>query len=969
MVFNDRVDAATVSFTTITIVEKVTGSSPPGQFLVDGSRVVFRPALLETPTGLQFGFIDGAEYEVRLAASPQTAVVHSRIGRPNTTPLTCVVRTSGIADLVPGDPSVSFTPNAANPPPTRDFDIVITFNDLMQKFQLVDPQTGESPTISVKLVEQSPGGTLEIDVMGTFTAELDQDSLTTKVIFDAVSDYPGNKNGSRTLRLDFSPQISDLAGNTLSNSGSFTIPLPASSTTPGSFEETFDDQTQEDGMGSVATLWGNPAGYLDSGLDPVTGLHKGGGHGVLGAFSPASDFEFDTDTTTFLVSEYENLIGEDIIIDATNGNHVFMFESIHIPPGITVSAIGTNPLRLVSRGEIIVEGTLAADGEAAPSNFAKFFPILRESISNESTQGVTPLESKGGDPALGKLTGGAGGKGGWAWYNVVVYYDENNPDPYQNQGFAPDPGRYVDFLQSDAAHGFNGEGIGGYVPVGRPLLTPGDIPTDLQNGCGMGSWAWPLVSNGYFRDPVNFADPVTIRTHLNPTTSLYENIVTHRARGGGGGGFWTEGQQGNFYDEDSTDPLGNRLGDNPDLNEPVIDAPNDIWEYNVDYAWDSVNGGSVMDASGGMVDLLTLYAGIETLNPYAVGGSLLLGGAGGGGAGSGEHGSYDDPLWQTPGLVDTYRNSDGAGGGAGGGAMQLQGGNRLTVSGELRAEGGDGGDSEFMVNIPYQPENLISIARPGDAGGGAGSGGSILLQICGDLQVDADAISVAGGEGGLGSVGNHGGDGGSGLIRFETATGSQSLAELQAMVMPDEAVDLTPIGQNGVPNVAPLATSWMNGDGDILATDGTLFRGNSSGVRSLWYGPDDEIFVITVSDYEFVCEYDRMDGNGPQELRFGPNSADGTTDPGVTEIWVAMQVAFSSSSGGGPFEPDPGTESTWVIPGFNGVTDGLLEIQSNFMRIFRYQIVFDHDLIQTRIGTNAGAYFRVREVSMDWDGD
>ncbi|KAA3608180.1 MAG: hypothetical protein DWQ01_14000 [Planctomycetota bacterium] len=959
--FNDKVDPATVSFTTISIVERTTGSSPPGSFLVEGSQVIFRPALLETQSGIRFGFTDGANYEITMLASPQTSVVRSRIGRPNTTALSCVVQTNGVADLVPGNPEVSFTPNQSQPPTQKNFSFEIIFNDLMQKFQLVDPDTGESPTIGVTLVDESiPGRVLEVAVSGTFEASLDQDLLQTVVTFTPDAPFPGNKNGGRYLRLEFSPQIADLAGNTLANSGTFTVPLPDSVIVPGSFLEGFADESQLDPLTSVSGLWAGTAGSLDSGLDPTTGKHSGGGHGLLGPFAPTADFTFDTDGMTFLASEWDIFIQEDVVVDGSLQSPVFMFDQFNVPAGVTIHATGANPLRIATRGEAVVNGVLDVSGEDAPNNFGKYFPILWELIDTiESSLDVTRANAEGGVPGMGALGGGSGGTGGQAWYLLNNYFDSSK-NTYTSG--IPDPTRFRDGINSDTVHGYNGEGIGGAVSSGRPLLSPDQMAVDRANGGGMGSWAWPPSSNLV---PAPTGNKV-IQSHFNTVSGLYYKIALHRSRGGGGGGFWSDGTAGGYYDSSGTDPLGVAFSSAPEIYDPVIDESRDAWEYNSLLAWDELDAQAIPDAAGGVADLLTNFPGVETLDPNHANGNRLLGGAGGGGAGCGEHGSWDDDALSTDGFIDTYRNGDGGGGGAGGGALQFQVGGRLAVGGLIQATGGHGADSEFMSNVPHFDINAIIYGTPGDAGGGGGSGGGILIQVAGDMTVDPDAVDVQGGRGGIGSAGNHGGEGGSGLVRFETATGSESLATLQAMVVPDGAVDLAPIGQAGSANVSAVANAFMTGEGDITASDGSLFRGNSSGVRSLWYAPDAAILLLTFESYAIRCSYDAQDGNGVQSLVFDLSNP---PDPGVTPIWVAFQTGFGNPAPGAPVEPDEGSESEWIIPGFGTITDGLVELQASLARMVRFQIVFDHDLLATLIGTNPGAYFQVDSVEFGWEGD
>lgn len=953
LTFNDEVDPATVSFTTLQILQRDNGTSPVGQFLVDGNRVIFRPALIETPTGVLFGFEDGADYLITLFAAPESAVIRSTIGRPNTTPIVCTVRTEGVADLVPGRPRVSFTPDAAHPPTSREFDITMVFNDLMQRAQLVDPVTGESPTIRVVVVDSTTGQTLESEVPGTFTATLDRDSLTTTVVFHPAVPFPGSGAGFqggpplRQLRLDFASQIADLAGNTLENSGSFLVPLPDTEPRPGSFQEDFLDFTGLDPAGSTAGLWAAVPGFLDSGLDPVTGVHHGGGSGVLGTFAPEEDFVFDTDDMTLAAADTDNPLGMDLRV--VGG--VFMFDEIHIPAGVTVRAQGSRPLRLFSRGQFVVEGTLDLSGEDAPPNFGKYFPPGAENVVGEDEGNMNLFEAFGAEGGQEKLGGGRGGRGGAAWYTLPDYYNEALPN---FQSGNPDPNRFQDGLISNTVHGHSGQGVGGRRPLGTPLARAAQVAVDRSYGSGIGSLAWPPESNLVLDDGLQ---PRHMAAHQDPVSGIWLNHALHRARGGGGGGFWTDGLPGMAFDPTGTDPLGLPLV------EPVADPAAGVFEYNAFLDFDQRAGGGTPDGAGGRFDP-ALYPGIETLDPEA---GLLLGGAGGGGAGSGEHGSWSVDPANTDGAIDTYRNGDGAGGGAGGGAVQIQVGGRAAISGAVSVEGGDGGSSAFMLEVPYSPANAITIGKPGDAGGGGGSGGSILFQVNGNLdEIAPDSLRLAGGKGGLGSAGNHGGDGGAGLIRFETLTGLEGLSTLQALVDPDASVDLAPIGQPGVPNVTRLQAiiPGDTGDGTVVTGNGSwTFNGNASGVRSLWYAPDSTLSHLSITGWRVVCRYD--DGSGEQVEVF---DQDHPTEPGVTPIWVAFQTGWGMPAFGQPVEPD--VLNPWVVPGFDGIGGGLARIQSHLWRMIRFQIVFDMDLVRnTRTGTAPGAYYRVDQVVLEWSGD
>ncbi|TAH34990.1 MAG: hypothetical protein EYC70_14460 [Planctomycetota bacterium] len=960
--FNDRVDPATVSFTTIPIVETGTGSTPPGAFIVQGRTVIFRPALLLTDTGITFGFEEGGEYEIRLFASPDSNVVRSTIGRPNTTPLRCIVTASGVVDLVPGRPTVSFTPNAADPPAGREFVITMVFNDLMQVGQLVDPETGTSPTLRAVVVDESVSPALETTVDGVYEAVLDRNSLTTTVTFTAFSPYPGNHDGQRYLRLDFAGQIGDLVGNTLANAGSYVIPLPAAPTTEGSFVESFDDLSQLDSPASTAGLWAAPPGALDSGLNPVTGRHRGGGSGILGRFEPAGDFSFSTDSMTLGADEFDTLTGQDVTV--TKG--VFLFDSIRIPAGVVVRASGNWPLRLYARGEIVIEGTLDVTGESAPENFGKYFPTNAENIDGEDQGGISVAEASGGIEGRGGPGGGSGGHGGASWYLLTDppkdYYDESKNN---FQSGSPDPTRFVnrldpfDNVSGFRAYGGNGDGVANRNSTGDAWARAADIATDRRNGAGMGSWSWPLRSNSVPYPA--FTNDVRILSHFDPLPGRYLSFSLHRARGGGGGGFWSDGEQGWVFDPNGTDPLGNPLL------EPTIDSTAQVFEYNSLYTWDTRVSGTVPDGAGGDFDV-SLKPGIETLEPSTTATSnLLIGGSGGGAAGMSQHGSWNAAPSATRGTLDTYRTCDGGGGGGGGGGLQLHGGGRFAVSGLVSANGGGGGSSTFMLDVPYSPPNAVTLGPPGDAGGGGGSGGSILVEVNDGLEeVGADVISVEGGAGGLGSAGNHGGSGGSGLVRFETLTGSEGLPELAALVAPDGAVDLAPVGQPGVPNRTAQAAQILDGD---ITLNGDTINSNASGVRSLWFLAPEDLLQLFIAGWTVTCEYST--GGAPQTLVF---DQDQPPQPGLPDtqdpnpIWIGFQTGWGPP---GATEPDPLTVGGWVVPSRNpaGIGGGLAQIQANLWRMLRFQVVFDQDLVAALIGTHPNAYFRVTEVRIDWSGD
>lgn len=976
--FNQDVDPATVNFSSISITSITDGSSPLGSFLVNGPRVTFRPALIETSGGLTFGFTDGFTYRIEIPSEGPN-VVRSESGRPNSNFIHGTITIDGIADLVPGPPTiVSYDPNPEDPPTTNDFLITIVFGDILRTSQLADPLTGESALVTVSVADSESGTSSQVP--GTFAASLDRNALTTTLVYTPLVGYPDGDDGRRQLQVNLSQQIVDLVGNPLDGAGILVIPLPDSLSTTGEIVEAFDDQAKEDDAAGVAGLWASPAGALDSGQDPLTGNHRGGSTGILGDLTLAGAVvQYNTDSQPL----FSTFLGETVTVEGG----VFPFDQITVSSDSILSASGSLPLRLISRGDFLLSGRVDLDGEDAPPNYGKGMPTSERELPETATFGFTEAEEPrnsitgGGDPGIGAASGGSGGRGGMSWYagpdgiglefgSLVFYLDTNEcgwAAIEEGSCFPENTGRFRDTFKGNDYCGTNGDRVGGVAAQGAPIggTLSGKIDEDLDGGSGMGSWAWPPKSN-VMPDP-QLSGGTRIKTHVyvdNGTPISRENHTRHRARGAGGGGYWTAGTRGDYFVPGSTDPLGTVIG--PTIT-PVINVAQDVREYNDDglgndyLTWDGAAGASsrpVLDAEGG--DYVK-PPGMESLNPES---GFLLGGAGGGGAGNNQHGSWKETPTLANGSINTFRCGDGAGGGAGGGAGQLFAGNRFSLTGAIGAAGGDGGDSSFMLSIPYSIPDDVLYGTPGDGGGGGGAGGAVLLQVVGPFTADSASIAVPGGEGGLGSAGNHGGDGGSGLVRVESAV-PLTLAQMQALVEPDEAVDLTPVGQPGQPNSGLVNFNWGGlPTGDVTGSDGTVFNGNSSGVRSHWYEAPLSINQFIVTRWEIECEY--RDGSGIHSLVYASDGA--LTDPGVTPVWIAFQGAWMAPGESEEANPDILLSTDWVIPGFKVVTDGLVQLGLVLARAVRYTLILDQDLINGLIGGTANGYFRVTNVRFEWEG-
>jgi hypothetical protein len=113
-----------------------------------------------------------------------------------------------------------------------------------------------------------------------------------------------------------------------------------------------------------------------------------------------------------------------------------------------------------------------------------------------------------------------------------------------------------------------------------------------------------------------------------------------------------------------------------------------------------------------------------------------------------------------------------SGGGGGGGALKISTSGTISITGQVLANGGKGGDA-FIGTGKVTTCN----PQPG-AGGGGGSGGVIYLSAPTINVSSAAAISAAGGAGGLGSLyatGGGGGVGGVGRIRVSVTPSTCTL--------------------------------------------------------------------------------------------------------------------------------------------------------------------------------------------------
>ncbi|MCB9880962.1 MAG: hypothetical protein H6832_18400 [Planctomycetes bacterium] len=202
--------------------------------------------------------------------------------------------------------------------------------------------------------------------------------------------------------------------------------------------------------------------------------------------------------------------------------------------------------------------------------------------------------------------------------------------------------------------------------------------------------------------------------------------------------------------------------------------------------------------------------------------TFLLGGAGGGGTGT--HAAYTA-------VVSNYVWSHGGGGAAGGGAIAVRSGGDISVDGELRARGAAGAT---ITNSSGQP--------PAITPGGAGSGGSVLLQSVRSVAAKNGAIDVRGGFAGnfyeltpLIEVAVNGGKGSAGYWRAESLTPPRAGDFPQSLPPVDATKNLAVLRPADFETRSGAGSKWYR------------FRGNS---RYLGYEIDARVDgnLVTFSD-------------------------------------------------------------------------------------------------------------------------
>ena len=289
IVFSQPVDIGSVNSTTFQVQNVATGAVPQGTFQVDASnprRLVFRPSLsFDTSGQLVLGFTDGDTYRVTIPGSDNDSgpFIRSTSGRSNRSRLRCDVQPSGIADVVPGRPTVELFVDvqlfdAGNNPigilPNQPADgqvdvsqfspIKMVFADIMNPLTLFNPSTGTSNFIQVNIdrdgnpatvADQSPLG-------GTFSILIDQSLSRTELDFIPTC-IPGPGLSGRQIVVRFLPGVSDLAGQDLIPPGLTVFAAEGDSSTATVLPDGGESFTDFDNFDAELDRFDNRSKYLE----------------------------------------------------------------------------------------------------------------------------------------------------------------------------------------------------------------------------------------------------------------------------------------------------------------------------------------------------------------------------------------------------------------------------------------------------------------------------------------------------------------------------------------------------------------------------------------------------------------------------------------------------------------------------------------------------------------------------------
>ncbi len=961
ILFTEPVDIGSVDTRSFRVVNVDNGTTPIGEYFLDPSnpnRVIYHPALTFDSNGTpSFGFDPNTPYGITIAGQLQGDTgpfIQSTTGHINQSRLQCnILTTDQVTDPVPGSPVVeiyapyvmydgSGTEIGVNKV-TNAFDvfdhygtdglednlvnggaevrdvlrtgsIYMLFKDVMNPATLANPQFNTSPYVSIRTDadgDLSDATDRLPPVLGRYDVIVDIERLETLLTFSHLPNGSFLSAGSgapltpRRMAVDIPTACLDLVGNPV---------LPANGGGVSGF-------VTEEGTVTSIILPDGGEGFANSAGEngPESGgawgdlntnrlkFSLGGGSGRLGALVilGGEQVTLDTDTQNFpLTGQAADFIGNanmagDFPVSVTVTGGVFEFSSLTIQPGGILNFVGSNPARILVRGELDVTQGAIVDLSGA---------------SGTAHDATTEQPEVAFGPTFPGLPAGAGA-GGWGADRYDFDQVGVNPNVFTGIG-----GVDIDEAVPEINDGRDGEGLGGGA-VGKGLgglINPVDFPTEdttfLAPSAGLGAHGLGAVfplTNWFNGADANGCHALCIGTS------------------GSGGGYAIDGGDAiNIAPEPlATLPFGDPNNGLVNLGgaAPALAAPS---ETNVGYSQ-------------------------RTLD-WTLG--FLLGGSGGGGGGLHPYGTKTQlGFFQScPGALDDtlrydlWQDHSGARGGDGGGALHMAAGKRVRINGEIRLGGGNGGSSTGGDALDFG-----RFAMPG----GGGSGGALRVQGK-EVQVSpaVGRIDVSGGTGGAGSWGVNifGGDGSMGLIRIETGDTVMLHEDVATSILPflgdgppidnlDKSLDFLSIDSGGFApqtmrpdSICASVSCWVELPGTFSTVEFAEDDINGPGwdMDVLWQPGGTETAEpfraasATFGASGFEGMYDNLLGDSglsgsPIVVRFqGARAAGALSNPCDVDL----------DGGNSPILP--GSLTTWV--------DHPAKLNSSGVNIIRYTIMFDN---------------------------
>jgi hypothetical protein len=933
VLFSEPVDPASVDSTTFQLIDVGSGQVPVGARLVDASnprKMIFRPTITFDSQGTAtFGFTPNTTYRITVPGTNHNDLgpfVKSLGGGSNQSRMQCDIQTTNqVDDLVPGPPHVHLRVDLAIPstPDVNDFipdqeaagalnvwrnsTVRFIFNDIMNPVTLANPITHQASLITIKVDSDGDLGTTadQVTLFGNYVVQIDLNALQTVMTFTAANGMPSSGDlptqiSPRKILVNIPSTVQDLAGNGMANPGT-TIFTPEiiqypSIDIPDADGENFTNTSSEDqansgadwGQGRVTLGWGGGSGRLGSLRVPtpqtVTLDTDGTMFKNLSAPDPlttlplvATSGIIDNSRPTGGPAGYEPLdAGTWPTVTVTDG--IFEFSSLTVESGAVLKIVGTQHVRLFSRGTVTIDGAIDIRGEA---------PAAHASDTAGGEMG-----GNGGPNA------GEGGKGG---------------DRADNTG-------HNDLLA--------------LTPPGNAITNPGAF-VDGTKGGGIGRSANLAAGSGGRHYPNLF--PTSTRNSLPDrggliyTAILFNGLCTVRqvSSPGGGGAYGIDGGNGapQTPDPDGINPtppppsVSNlptspaRGGDSALLGIEPPDPPGSHIIRTLDAA-NYLRGGSGGGGGGTHLydtDQLSADPSID--------------------------GCYNAASFFG---IEEYFDHSGGGGGGGGGALQLVSGEVIRLRGVIAAQGGDGGNNATGTGVaPRASRAAPGGAGSGGAVRLQATVINIDGNSPGRINVSGGlgGVNISPASGGGTITLGQGGSGGSGLIRVEDLSGGTS-PPATLMTRCSEAFKILPFDPTHIDsNTTSGPCHGLPEDEDVLSVGiwgQSRKRPESfSGAVSCWVRPPGNFFTVNfnaddlsvptspVYGWNMQVVYDGPGPGGPILINYrGPDpnspfgSGDFETNLGSVVNYLDDANPPGNQFGTGPF--DPGNSGSYLAVRFQG---------------------------------------------------